>query len=127
MPRSNARRIFVVVLGAVRGNLDPRCAVRRPRRTTRERHTQCRERVATKKANGCLLVRIQRQRRGEVWYRTGHQPAVISPIESHPRPAPALCGRAFSGLGLSCKSGTRSHAQPLTIVEVTSAFTLLQT
>src|SRR5882672_5214966 len=88
--RRNTRRVVIVILRSRRGNIDPRGAVL-SRSAGSERCGQSRELVSAEKA--CLDLLVGCQARQVYWrrgiggkrYRSGHQAAVITPVEAKPR------------------------------------------
>src|SRR5580704_13875512 len=61
IPRSDARRILVVVLGAVGGNVDARCAARRAGGAAEDWAGRRGESRAAEQSDGGLLVGVERQ------------------------------------------------------------------
>ena len=87
MARPNARRISVGVVGPGRGEVEQLGSKRGLSRANRRCQWCGRSgrMVPAVEADGRLLVRIERSERGwKVGHqgRTGHQPAVIAPVES---------------------------------------------
>src|SRR6202161_601953 len=87
VPRSDARRILVVVFGAVGGDVDAGCATRSAGWAAQDRAGRRGERRAAEESDRGLLIGVERQRGGVVGHGAGNEAAVIAPVEADPRTA----------------------------------------
>jgi hypothetical protein len=76
---------FVVVFGAVGGDVDARGAARCARRAAQDQTRRRGERRAAEQSDRGLLIGVERQRGGIVGDCTGDEATVIAPVEAGPR------------------------------------------